>query len=79
MATSLVGPLVCRAFSAAPVPRPPQPTRASWMVVVAGGVDGGDGDAGQGGGGGDLGGRLQKIPTGDIVGGCHSWRVLGAW
>src|SRR5437868_6635976 len=33
MATSLVGPfLVDRASSAAPVPRPPQPTRASWMV-----------------------------------------------
>src|SRR5262245_44914520 len=33
MATSLMGPdLVEREFSAAPVPRPPQPTRATWMV-----------------------------------------------
>ena len=29
MATSLMGPLVRSAFSAAPVPRPPQPTRAT--------------------------------------------------
>src|SRR5438132_11030904 len=33
MATSLIGPpLVERALAAAPVPRPPQPTRATWMV-----------------------------------------------
>src|SRR4051812_4656838 len=34
MATSFVGPLfVDNAFSAAPVPRPPQPTRARRMVL----------------------------------------------
>src|SRR5438034_4681141 len=31
MATNLMGPLlVAKALSAAPVPRPPQPTRATW-------------------------------------------------
>src|SRR3954452_21788981 len=36
MATSLMGPLwlVESAFVAAPVPRPPQPTRATWTVSV---------------------------------------------
>src|SRR3954465_12332367 len=35
MATSLIGPwfLVARALSAAPVPRPPQPTSATWIVL----------------------------------------------
>ena len=34
MATSLIGPLlVARALAAAPVPRPPQPTRATWIVL----------------------------------------------
>ncbi len=33
MATSQVGPLVLRAWVAAPVPRPPQPTRAMGMVT----------------------------------------------
>src|SRR5271157_3131067 len=33
MATSLIGPLfVASALAAAPVPRPPQPTRAIWIV-----------------------------------------------
>src|SRR5438094_169280 len=36
IATSLVGPLwVDRALLAAPVPLPPQPTRASWMVLFS--------------------------------------------
>src|SRR5262245_9072598 len=35
MATSLVGPLVERAFSAAPVPRPPQPTSARLIVLLS--------------------------------------------
>ena len=36
MATSLIGPLVVdRASAAAPVPRPPQPTRASWIVLFS--------------------------------------------
>src|SRR5438874_13748104 len=36
MATSLVGPFgVERAFPAAPVPRPPQPTRATWIVLFS--------------------------------------------
>src|SRR5262249_29406847 len=35
MATSLVGPLVESAFSAAPVPRPPQPTSARLMVLLS--------------------------------------------
>src|SRR5437879_1132636 len=36
MATSRVGPLVVdRASPMAPVPRPPQPTRASWMVLFS--------------------------------------------
>src|SRR5947209_18763611 len=36
MATSLIGPsLTERAFAAAPVPRPPQPTRATWMVLFS--------------------------------------------
>src|SRR5690242_7238351 len=34
MATSLIGPLlVLRASFAAPVPRPPQPTSATWIVL----------------------------------------------
>src|SRR5262249_35920624 len=36
MATSLVGPaLTARALAAAPVPRPPQPTRATWRVLLS--------------------------------------------
>src|SRR5439155_8007897 len=36
MATSLIGPfLTDRAFSPAPVPRPPQPIRATWMVLLS--------------------------------------------
>src|ERR1700675_136977 len=36
MATRRVGPLgLERALAAAPVPRPPQPTRATWMVVLS--------------------------------------------
>ena len=36
MATSLIGPfLTDRALAAAPVPRPPQPTRATWMVLFS--------------------------------------------
>src|SRR3954471_8438879 len=36
MATSLMGPLVvCRALAAAPVPRPPQPTRATRIVLFS--------------------------------------------
>src|SRR5206468_4961 len=36
MATSLIGPSATdRAFSAAPVPRPPQPTRATRMVLLS--------------------------------------------
>src|SRR5579883_139626 len=36
MATSLVGPfLEDMASPAAPVPRPPQPTRASWIVLLS--------------------------------------------
>src|SRR5258705_4276213 len=36
MATSLIGPalLVASAFEAAPVPRPPQPTSATWIVLL---------------------------------------------
>ena len=34
MAQSLVGPLVLRALAAAPVPRPPQPTRATLIVLL---------------------------------------------
>src|SRR6266545_549907 len=41
MATSLTGPLPGSAFSAAPVPRPPQPTRASWMVLFSAAWTGG--------------------------------------
>src|SRR4051794_22458847 len=34
IATSLIGPLrVASALAAAPVPRPPQPTRATWIVL----------------------------------------------
>ncbi len=34
MATSLIGPcLTDRALTAAPVPRPPQPIRATWIVL----------------------------------------------
>src|SRR5438045_8686323 len=35
MATSLIGPIfeVANAFAAAPVPRPPQPIKASWRVL----------------------------------------------
>ena len=34
MATSLIGPfLTDRALSAAPVPRPPQPISATWIVL----------------------------------------------
>src|SRR5438309_6656476 len=36
MATSFVGPfLTDRALSAAPPPRPPQPIRATWMVLFS--------------------------------------------
>src|SRR5271170_7725406 len=36
MATSLIGPcLVLRASAAAPVPRPPQPTKATWIVLFS--------------------------------------------
>ena len=35
MAQSFVGPLVLKAFKAAPVPRPPQPTRAILMVLFS--------------------------------------------
>src|SRR5580658_1614294 len=36
MATSLIGPfLIASAFSIAPVPRPPHPTRASWIVLFS--------------------------------------------
>ena len=35
MAQSFVGPLVLRACAAAPVPRPPQPTRAILMVLFS--------------------------------------------
>src|SRR5438445_9092498 len=36
MATSLMGPsLTERALTAAPVPRPPQPTRATWIVLFS--------------------------------------------
>ena len=36
MATSLIGPcLVSSALAAAPVPRPPQPTRATWIVLFS--------------------------------------------
>src|SRR5437868_2466210 len=36
MATSLQGPfLELSALPTAPVPRPPQPTRASWMVLLS--------------------------------------------
>src|SRR5262249_31583851 len=36
IATSLIGPLlVDRALTAAPVPRPPQPTRATWIVLFS--------------------------------------------
>ena len=36
MATSLIGPfLTDRALAAAPVPRPPQPTRATWIVLFS--------------------------------------------
>src|SRR5262249_39710211 len=36
MATSLTGPWVVeRALPAAPVPRPPQPTRATWIVLFS--------------------------------------------
>jgi hypothetical protein len=35
IATSLIGPLVVEsAFFAAPVPRPPQPTRATWITSL---------------------------------------------
>src|SRR5438552_16715404 len=36
MATSLIGPFVTESASpAAPVPRPPQPTSATWMVLFS--------------------------------------------
>src|SRR5437763_153556 len=36
MATIFTGPFFTpRAFSAAPVPRPPHPTRANWMVLFS--------------------------------------------
>src|SRR5512137_2589216 len=36
MATSLTGPrLTSKAFAAAPDPRPPQPTRATWIVLFS--------------------------------------------
>ena len=36
MATSLIGPfLTDRALAAAPVPRPPQPIRATWIVLFS--------------------------------------------
>ena len=39
MATSLVPESAVRACSAAPVPRPPQPTRPILMVLLPAGVD----------------------------------------
>ena len=40
MATSLIGPFwTDSALSAAPVPRPPQPTSASWIVLSSAGMD----------------------------------------
>ena len=36
MATSLIGPfLTDRALAAAPVPRPPQPIKATWIVLFS--------------------------------------------
>ena len=64
MATSLIGPCLTEsAFSAAPVPRPPQPIRATWMVFVSGGMDVRNCHAGQGRNGSELAGAGQEFTT----------------
>ena len=64
MATSLIGPLlVDSASAAAPVPRPPQPTRASWIVLFSAGVDVRNGHPRQGRRGGNAAGVLQEFTT----------------
>ena len=65
MATSLIGPLlVDSALPAAPVPRPPQPTRATWIVLSSPAWTLRDGDAGQRRGRGrDPAGVLEEVAT----------------
>jgi len=64
MATSWIGQAVTdRALDAAPVPRPPQPTRATWMVFFSAGVNVRDGYSDQGRGGGDFACVFDKFAT----------------
>ena len=70
MAQSFVGPVVLRAFRRRPVPRPPQPTSATLIVLLLAGI----GPAGNRTGQGGAGQSPLRNSAGSLVAKCHVCR-----